>query len=454
MRSKLVLWGTNARDEKILLGIELRAKDSVIELNVFQESQATEAFYNDLLHKWRMGEEITFPEGFQKIERPLSMTSSILPEDIRVDRGDVLQRAQAEWHFVVLADKLYQLYKDELEELKEKVANLDQFDRSLWNELQNLWKKIQEQSRAKALFHKHANELRDEANVLFKKMKAFRKVLDEEFAKASHGVKEELEKTLNEIESRIEKGLGLKPIFDDLKKIQQKFREHKFVRADREALWNRIDKAFKTVKGKRFGDGDGENSKLARLQKRYDGMLGAIQRMEQSINRDKKEIEFQKMKIGTTDGQLEAQIRTAKLKMLEDRINSKDIKFKDMLATKEKLEMGLQKEKERLEKRAKIEHAKKEAKERIQNEIKENKAHLATEEEKLKEAADKIKKAKESRKQKKQKSSQTESMLDAISITVGESINDVVDTLKAITEVVVDRVEEVVDDIKASLEEE
>lgn len=71
--------------------------------------------------KWKDDAEVEFPSPFTKIERKLSVSDSLLPDDIRVERPDLITRAQAEWHFVVLSSKLYGLYKSELEELKEKL---------------------------------------------------------------------------------------------------------------------------------------------------------------------------------------------------------------------------------------------------------------------------------------------------------------------------------------------
>jgi hypothetical protein len=115
MRRKLVLWGSNEKDEKLLVALELLEKDNVVNIYTFPESVATEEFYKAMSEKWKDDEEIEFPAGYTKIERKLSVSDSILPDDIKVERPDLITRAQAEWHFVVLSSKLYGMYKTELE---------------------------------------------------------------------------------------------------------------------------------------------------------------------------------------------------------------------------------------------------------------------------------------------------------------------------------------------------
>ena len=171
MKTKLVLWGENASNEKILIAMELLERDNKVMVYVFPLEVATEEFYQSMLDLWREGKSVTFPDNHQKIERSLSISDSLLPDDIKVERTDIITRAQAEWHFVVLSSKLYDMYKTELDELKEKIEKITEYDDKLWNEAKSFWTKVQDQVREQNLFKDHSNILKERTNNLFEKLK-------------------------------------------------------------------------------------------------------------------------------------------------------------------------------------------------------------------------------------------------------------------------------------------
>jgi len=395
MKRKIVLWGTNEKDEKILVALHLLDQEGKVNLYTFNENIATEDFYNQMLNQWREGVEVAFLEGYTLMERPLTVSDSILPEEIKVDRPDIISRAQTEWHFVVLSSKLYQMYKSELEDLSETIDQLKEYDNKVWNEMRTFWSKVQEQVIEKNLFRDHAQVLKNKTNRLFDRLKEMKRQVEKEFEATSAKHKETFMQELQEIEDKIEKGLGLKPIFEELKTLQKRLKGIKFTKSDRNTIWERLDAAFKVVKEKRFGDkGHGGNSNVSRHQRRYDGLINAIAKMEKSIARDKDDQKFQDRKIATTDGQLEMQIRQAKVKMIEERIKSKEAKLEDMYKTKKELEVRIEKEKQKEAKRVKMQEAKAAAEAKIAEEVKKTSDLNEEEAKKLEEAAAKIKAAK------------------------------------------------------------
>lgn len=335
MKNKLVIWGTNAENERILIALELLPASNKVMLYTFPESIATEEFSQKMMQEWRDGkEEVSFPEGHTTLERELSVTESLLPDDIKVERSDLLQRAQTEWHFAVLSAKLHAAYQQELAEFKEKVESLSNYDNKIFTNLRAFWDKVQGQSRERNLYRQHADELRDGINALFDQLKEVRKRVNSEFMEVSQNVYDGFAKTLDEIEERIAAG-GAKfnSVFDELKKLQRDYHNTRMSNEHRNKLWERLDAAFKKAKERKFGPDANAGTIADRHGRRLTGLEEAIKRLEDSLRRDDEELAFQRKKVNTSEGQLEAQIRSAKIKMIEERAAGKRERLAELTKT-------------------------------------------------------------------------------------------------------------------------
>ncbi|MCC6412507.1 MAG: hypothetical protein IT270_12660, partial [Saprospiraceae bacterium] len=433
MKNKIVVWGTNAENEKVLIALELQADANKVQLYTFPEAVATEEFVNKMMADWRNGAEVPFPEGFTQLERPLSITESLLPDDLKVDRGDLIQRAQTEWQFAVLSAKLHAAYQQELADFKEIVGKLTTYDHQTWDNLRTFWDKVQEQARERNLFREHADSLRDNINVLFDDMKKMRSQVQNEFMGASQRLYEEFNTTLDDIEKRIQAGGSkLNSVFEDLKQMQRRYRDAKMSNEHRNQLWNRLDGAFKAAKERKFGPTANEGSLVERHERRLEGLRDAIKRMEDSIRRDEEELNFQQKKVAVTEGQLEAQIRSAKIKMVEERISSKKEKLNEMNTTRNDVERQVR------------QAAEKEAK-RAEKEVEKQKLDAAKEAAKNEIAASIKTKQPETETPAEEKSG--ESLLGAIGTILTEAMEDAVDTVKAVASVVSERSEDIIEEI-------
>jgi len=376
--TKIVIWATNEKEEKLLLTLELMPKENKVQIKSVPEKDVTDQLESDLIGKWKKNELVELPASTTVLDRPLSMTESVLPDNLKVEKGaDLIRRARAEWPVTVLSYKLHDLYENELGDLKVKVDSMSEFSSDVFNELKGFWGKVQGQIRERSLLRSHSENLKASTNELFDSLKKMRASLDKEYRSTSADLKKAFNEKLDAIEGKIEKG-RFNVLFEELKKIQNDFKSGKFTKGDRTQIWNRIDHAFKLVKEKKYGpnaDSGGNN----RLQKRYDGLLNAMDKMEQSIKRDKSDLDFQNNRINKADGQLEAQLREAKLVMIKERIRSKDEKLADMKKTKAELEKKLEAQ---ILKDAKKEKEK-EIKAKIAEDIKSKKAALAQDAPKL-----------------------------------------------------------------------
>jgi gas vesicle protein len=448
MKNKIVLWGTNELNDRVLIAMELKPKENKVDIFTFPENIATEDFSKQMMDEWRDDKPFEFPEGFTCIERELTVADNLLPDDLKVERSDIINRAQTEWHFTVLSTKLHETYKAELQDLKEKIDALRDYDANVWDELKSFWDKVQNQVRERHIFREQADMLRDSANELFTRLKLLRTQLDDNFKHKSKANFDKIHVLIQDIEARAAKGLRLQPLFDELKQLQNQFKELEFTRDDRNKLWNSIDAAFKNMKairsGGNTGNGNSDDNPLERIKKRYDGLISAIYKMEESIKRDKQELDFQSQKIASTDGQLEAQLRQAKIKMVEERLNSKQTKLNEMTSTQTDLERRMKSLEDRDQRREKVEEAKKAAESKIKDEMAAAAQARGEDTEKLQKAALALKA---------KKTNDGDSMLEAAGTLIGEVLLDALDTAKAIASVAADKLDDVSDQAKEKVEQ-
>ena len=428
MKNRIVFWGKNENAEKILLALELLSEEGKVRVVSFPESLVSEEFNQLLTKDWRDGKPVDFPEGFKSVDVELTVSGSILPPGLTAEKMDLVTRAQTEWNFSILSSRLFRSYQSELNEFKDKVERSLQFDKNMWDELKSFWDRVQEQARDKSLFREHSEHLRQETNELFGKLKDLRGKLDEEFDRTSKSLYEDIVNRLNDIENKVREGIRLQPLFDELKDLQRKIRDIKLNRDHRNKVWEKLDATFKVLKEKRFGaENADDNNPLVRIQKRYEGLIAAIEKMESSVGRDTEELNFQNGKVSASFGQLEAQIRQAKVAMIEERVRSKKEKLTEMYATKAELDRKMEQLKEK-EKRKEEDLLKEDAKRAAQEKIASEIAAANAAREKAK--------------------GNKESLFDAASTILGDSITDMVDTVKAVAEVVEDRIEDKIEEIK------
>ncbi|MCE7924028.1 MAG: hypothetical protein DYG98_13300 [Haliscomenobacteraceae bacterium CHB4] len=427
MKNKVVVWGTNAENEKVLIALELKADANKVMLYTFPEAIATDDFVNKMMNEWRDSKEVTFPEGHTTLERELSVTENLLPDDLKVERGDVVQRAQTEWHFAVLSSKLYAAYQQELAEFKEKIESLSSYDNKIWQGLKAFWDKVQGQSRERNLFREHADSLRDNINLLFDDLKKIRARVNNEFTSASQTVFDEFNKALDDIETRIAAGGSkLNSVFEELKQMQRRYRDAHMTNEHRNQLWDRLDGAFKKAKARKFGPAANEGSLVERHERRLAGLSEAAKRMEESVRRDEDELAFQRKKVNNSEGQLEAQIRMAKIKMIEERLISKREKLNEIIQTRAEVErqtnLAKDKESKRAEKDAekkKIEAAKEAAKSEIAAQIK----------------------------TKTESPEQAGEFFEAAANVLGDVLMDALDTAKAVASVAAEKADDILEDV-------
>ncbi len=366
MRNRIAVWGRDAQEKRVLITIELQVTDNIVRIETFPEKVVTDEVYTAFMDKWRKGEAAEFPEPDRVIARELSVTESLLPDDLKAEQTDMIVRAQTEWHFNVLSEKLAQSYRSELAEMEDRIERAGAYSSDHWNQAKNFWQKVQGQLQDKTLMREQGNELRKRSDAIFAQLKELRQAVNAQYEEESAKQKAKFSLLLEDAEKRISEGTHLNKVFQEMRELQRKFHGIKFTKSDRDEVYERIDAAFKAVKELRGqggrSDAPAASAAVGRNESRYQGLLKAMERMQKSIGRDEEDLKFERRRIERTDGQLEAQIRQAKILMIESRVKSKNEKLEDMVKTKTMLEGRIEKDKKRAEKQQRKE-AERQAKE-------------------------------------------------------------------------------------------
>ena len=448
MKTRITSWCKNANDEKFLLALELIPETNMVKCMQFKDEDITDNLIEELNSKWKNHEEIELP--VHEVKETELKVDTIIPEGLIPEKESDISVKVNEWNFIVLSAKLYQSYKSELDELKDRIDRTNQFDKGIWENLKSFWSKVQDQLREKNLFREHGNLLKEVTNELFSKLKELRTQMDKEFNLESGKNKQSLYGELDLIDEKIKEGKRLQAVFDELKKIQQRLKNLKLNKEDRSKVWERIDKAFKEVKEKKFGSSGqvGGASALERLEKRYKGLIEAIKKMENSINRDKSDLEYQNNRNKSFVNQLEAQINIAKIAMIEERIRSKSEKLAEMNKTRADLEKKrtfLESQEQKKAEEVKVNKAKEEIKERIANQIEDK-----SDDPKLQKLADTIKDGTEKLKDAAEK---VEDKLEELAEKAEEKKDELEDTVEDLAEKAIDKAKDLAKKVKSGIED-
>jgi hypothetical protein len=432
MKTNLVVWGKN-NDNRVLIALQLNAGENKVDFYSFNAEETTEDFVKSLFEEWKEGKEVSFPEGANHKSLELKISESLLPQGYSSEEEALLSKTQAEWHYVVLSSRLHNNYSQELADIEEKIQSLTEFKNEHWEELKNFWAKVQKQIQERTLFKNHGEELRSRTNQLFDQLKEFRRKLDESFRSESAENLQKFKSLVEGVEEKIDSGLSLQPIFEELKSLQNEFNKASFTKGDRGRVWDKIDGAFKKLKAKRYGTDGGAKAPgegTERIDRRIQGLQAAIAKMETSIEWDNKDLSFENKRASGSEGQLEAQLRQAKINMIEERIASKRVKLEDMKDTLSKLNTkkeGILKKLEEQKEQQKIKEVKEELKDRIKSEIKEKTAELIDNEE-VKKAAEKLgllgKAVDKTIEQAREVAQQAESMVENMGEAISETLQD------------------------------
>jgi hypothetical protein len=327
MQSRFTAKGVTSEDKEVVLAYELKEEEFKVNLHIIPKKSLKGEKQEQLEKNWVDGEAFEFPEGTIEVAPNLN-AESILPEDIRSEEAGKIRIKQNEWAYILLTAKLWESYLLELEELKKKAAELTQYDRKLFDDAKSFWERVLEHRKERDISQESLDKIKDDVNAIFEKLKTFRKAESAEFESTSAKSRDEILGKLEKIKGRTNEKANFKGLLDELKNLQNENRKNRYSKADEQQIRKAFDSSFQYINEQRNHFFSDKNA--ARIK----GLTDVVERLEASLNRDKKDLEhMQKKSESNKISSLELQLIKVKSNMLNETVASKEEKLKDIRAT-------------------------------------------------------------------------------------------------------------------------
>ncbi|MEZ4887452.1 MAG: hypothetical protein R3E32_22155 [Chitinophagales bacterium] len=381
MKDKIVFWGTNEKNQNVLVTLRLRAADNKVDIWMFEKSTVSQEFVDKMFEDWDNIEVDTLPEPYEYLEHDMS-SPSILPDTILANNTEMINRAEKEWYVKILASKLAMKLEEEVVQLVKQVGGMEKYDKDVWTLAKDYWDKINQHFQSRDLSREQTASLRDMINTAFDKLKKLRKNSNEEFEQKAKENAELILKKINTIADQVADSRNLNGLFDTLKQMQSDLKKQRFTQELSNVIRDKMNETFQQVKEAR------RNHRNSRLTNRIKGLESAIYRMEKSARRDEEDLAFQNRRVQASEGKLEKQLREAKIVMIQERLNSKSVKLDDMHKTLKELKDRVKEDEDReiAREKAELEKAEQRAKREASRKAKQAaRAKAAEEAQKLKE---------------------------------------------------------------------
>lgn len=339
MKDKIALWGTDEHDNDILIVLRLRVDDNCVDIWTFQKMQLDIPAADALIQDWEKIDPLNLPQPNKYIQQDMGQPS-LLPDHIRTKNTDVISRAEKEWFVRVLSTKLRAKLNAEIEQLQAQTEALTDYDKEVWDLAQNYWQKVSLHFQSRDLNRDDASLLRDRINACFAKLKSLRKEDNVKFDQEAKANLIMLTVELDKLNAKInnKRDSNLNDVFESLKKMQARLQQMRLSKEVRNEIREKIDATFEALRNER------KKERNNRHQVRINGLNDVIGKMEKSAAIDEAELKFQESKMGQLGGQLEVQLREAKILMIKSRLDSKLEKLNDMRSTLQQVQMEMERE--------------------------------------------------------------------------------------------------------------
>jgi hypothetical protein len=346
MNTRLVLWGEIGTDRKALIAIHLEEQTAKIHIHAFPKEEVTKEVQDALFTDWKNGGEYTFPETAIHWEVDAN-SDTILPEEVKVDRLDIVLQSQHKWGKKLMSTRINQLLTDEVKLLEEKAAVLADYDATLWEKAKAQWDKIASYHKKNEITWEQTTVLKDKINAVFDALKAVRRLNSENEDHANAVLLKNYHKRIEDLQAKLIYSDQWKHITEELKKIQAELKDLNTIRWNhKKALYNTINDIFDGLRKYRMTE------IISKTKGRIDQLSKILGGLKDSIARDQDSYKLQVEKMQHyTRGKLPEEEIKSRFSYLLDTIKEKETKIEGIQQTIAQLKKEIEKEKKQQDSR-------------------------------------------------------------------------------------------------------
>jgi len=345
MNTRLVMWGEIGTDRKALVAINLEEETARIHIYAFPREEVTKEIQDALFVEWKNGGEYTFPETAVHWEIDAN-SDTILPENVKVERLDIVLQSQHRWGKKLMSSKINQLLADEVKLLEEKASVVAEYDQSLWDKAKAQWEKIASYQKKNEISWEQTSILKDKINSVFEALKAVKRINNENEDQANAVLVKSYYKRIEDLQSKLIYNDQWKYIFEELKKIQAELKEAAIRWNHKRNLYNQVNAIFDDLRKYRMTEVISKTKeRITQLSKILDGLKDSIARDSESY-----QMQVDKMQ-HYTRGKLSTEELQTRFGFILERTKEKETKAEGIKQTIAQLKAEIEKEKKQQQER-------------------------------------------------------------------------------------------------------
>ncbi len=345
MNTRLVLWGEIGTDRKALIALYLEEAAAKIHIYAFPKDEVSKEIQDALFVEWKNGGDFSFPENAHHWEIDAN-SDSILPEEVKVERVDIVLQSQHKWGKKLMSSKINQLLTDEVKLLEEKTAVLAVYEQSAWEKAKAQWEKIASYQKKNEISWEQTMVLKDKINAIFETLKAIKRIDNENEDQANTVLIKKYEKRIEDLQSKLIYNDQWKHIFDELKKIQAEIKDAAMRWNHKRSIYNQINTVFDDLRKYRMTE------VVSKTQERITQLTKILKGLNDSIDRDNESYRQQVEKLQHyTRGKLSVEELQQRFGNILERTKEKEAKADGIRQTIAQLKAQIEKEKKQHEER-------------------------------------------------------------------------------------------------------